>query len=694
VKKDNNSLEIFGDINLAIPKRMRTGQTGYRKVTYITEIPEDNFQRMLSISNKGVVTAYASKVDYGQGIKTGFVIAIAEELGIDHEKINIILGDTDLCPWDPGTFGSDSTASVGLLLRNAAATAKEKLFELAAERAGITVDNFISINGYIKQKDDQFVSYSFGELIGQQNIKVNIPENISLSFKTNNMYIGKKLKRIDGLEKVTGKSKYSRDIIVPDMLFAKVIRPPAYGATINKIDSTNLKQASSNYQLIHEGDLLAILAGSDEEAQHIASMIDVSWNLFEGQPSRWDVPQILLDSKFDTSVLQQEGDIDSGLSEADVILEETYYVPYISTTPMEPRAAVAKWDNEKLTVWAGTQRPHGVKTELMKLFNLQTKQVRVITPEIGGGFGAKSLYPVASEASILSKIAKKPVRVAYSRNEETVFSSFRPAALMQMKAGVTADGSITAWSFKAIHAGERFLIGRRGATTPYSSKNIFVEVSCADSPLKTGSYRSLGAAVNHFGREAFIDELSRSIKFDPLQFRLQNLKDERYINVLKSVAKEIHWRSSTSSTKTGQGLAIGIDVGSYVALAVNIEIIGTEIKIKKVAAAIDCGFAIDHDGIINQVEGGIIQGLGGALYEAIEFENGTIINPGFTRYRVPKINNIPEIHVEILDNQSTPSSGAGELGIVPIAAAISNALFDLTCQRIRELPIQRQLQKH
>jgi isoquinoline 1-oxidoreductase len=692
VKKNNNSLEIFGDINLSIPKRMRAGQTGYRTVTYMTEIPEDNFQRMLSINKDGIVTVYSSKVDYGQGIKTGFVIAVAEELCMEPEKINIILGDTDLCPWDPGTFGSDSTASVGLLLRNAAATAREKLFELAAERAGIAVDNFTSINGYIEQKDNPSVSYSFSELIGQQNIQVNIPENISLSSKIDTLYIGNNIKRIDGLEKVTGRSKYSRDILVPEMLFAKVIRPPAYGATINKIDSTNLQKISSNYQLIHEGDLLAILAESDEEAQRISSMIDVSWHTLDGQPSRWDMPQILLDSKFDTSILQQEGKIDVGLNEADIILEETYYAPYISTTPMEPRAAVAKWDDGKLIVWAGTQRPHGIKAELMKLFNLQAKQVRVITPEIGGGFGAKSLYPIASEASILSKIANKPVRVAYSRNEETIFSSFRPAALMQVKAGVTLDGSITAWSFKAIHAGERFLIGRRGATTPYSSKNIFVEVSCADSPLKTGSYRSLGAAVNHFAREAFIDELSRSIKFDPLEFRLQNLKDERYINVLRSVANKIQWQSSASPTKIGQGLAIGIDVGSYVALAVHIQIIGTEIKVNKVAAAIDCGLAIDHDGIVNQVEGGIIQGLGGTLYEAIEFENGTIINPGFTRYRVPKINNIPEIHVEILDNQTTPSSGAGELGIVPIAAAISNALFDLTGQRIRELPIQRQLQ--
>ncbi|MDP6605576.1 MAG: molybdopterin-dependent oxidoreductase [Dehalococcoidia bacterium] len=508
--------------------------------------------------------------------------------------------------------------------------------------------------------------------------------------------MGEETRCVDAVARVTGAAVYSQDVIVPEMLFAQILRPPSYGATLSSVDWSVAEQMSGVVQVVETDGTYALLAESDEEGELAARVVQAQWQEQSGQPSRWDMPALLKDSAQEPFVTQDEGDLEQGLALADGILEATYYIPYITIAPMEPRAAVARWDGDRLTVWAGGQRPFGLRSELASHFELEESHVRVLATEIGGGFGGKSIYPVAEEAAKLARAAGRPVRVAYSRNEETTLSTFRPAALIEIKSGFTTDGRIVAWEARANHAGERVMIGRRGSMTPYDTPHAFSEVSRSDSPLRSGSYRSLGGAVNHFAREVHIDEIAAATGIDPVELRLKNMVEPRFRRVIEVAAERFGWSGAATPSSRGRGIAIGLDVGSYSATAVQLEVQGSEVggsevKVERVAATLDCGLTVNPDGARNQMEGGIVMGMGTALYEAIDFEGGRLLNPGFARYRVPRSNNAPHIEVDLVGDPETPSTGAGEPGIVPIAPAISNAIFDLTGERHRELPIQRHL---
>jgi isoquinoline 1-oxidoreductase len=352
---------------------------------------------------------------------------------------------------------------------------------------------------------------------------------------------------------------------------------------------------------------------------------------------------------------------------------------------------VAQWVDGQLTVWAGTQRPFGIRAELAQHFGIEEQHVRVIAPQVGGGFGSKSPYGVAVEAARLARAAGAPVRVAFTRAEEMQHATFRPAAIIQVKSGFTNDGRIVAWEYKAYHAGVVPFIGRRGSQTPYDIPNVQVTTYTSPTPLRTGSYRSLGGAVNHFAHESHVDEIAAALGTDPVELRLRNLSHPRFRRVLEAAADRFAWQPGSAPSKRGVGVAIGLDVGSYVGMCLELDLQGAELHVRRVAAALDCGLTVNPEGAANQVEGSIVMGLGTALYEAIDFQNGRVLNAGFARYRVPRITNAPKIDVALVGDDDTPSTGAGEPGIVPVAAGIANALYDLTGERHRELPIQRHL---
>ncbi len=358
---------------------------------------------------------------------------------------------------------------------------------------------------------------------------------------------------------------------------------------------------------------------------------------------------------------------------------------------MEPKAAVAEWRDGKLTVWAGSQRPFGVRAELARHFGLDERDVRVIAPEIGGGFGSKSYYPVALEAARLAELVGRPVRVAYTRSEEMIWSTFRPAALIKIRSGFLSNGAIVAWECQAYHAGPTPYIGRRGSETPYDIPNVVVTVACADSPLRAGSFRSLGGAVNHFARESHMDEIAAAVGIDPVELRLRNLSHPRFRRVLEAAAEGFGWKTSPAPSRRGHGVALGLDVGSYVACCVRAAVRAGEVRVERVVAALDCGLTVNPEGARNQVEGSLVMGMGAALYEAVEFADGRLSTASLARYRMPRITDSPEIDVLLVGDPSEPSTGAGEPAIVVIAPAIAGAVFDLTGTRVRELPLQRQL---
>lgn len=693
-------LDVFGDVTFGIPDRLRAS---YRTTTYFNTAPDEPMQRWLSVRPDGRVLAFAGKVEYGQGVRSGFAMEVAEELRLGLDSVEVTLGDTELVPWDLGTFGSGSTAYVGLQLRRAAATARAALLDLAADRLDLPASELDLEGGRVVAAGDPARSLGYGELVADAYRRAEIPEGeVELTSPGEFSVLGTERGRVDAMDRVTGAAIYSRDVLLPGLLHAAVLRPPSLGAELADVDARVAEQLPGIVRVVHEPAapgrpaLAAILAESDEQALRAASVVQTRWEERSGQPSRWDVPRILLDSARDAMVMQESGDVEEGLGISARTLEASYYAPYISIAPMEPRAATAHWEDGRLAVWAGTQRPFGIRSELAAHFEMPEARVRVIAPEIGGGFGGKSIYPLALEAARLARAAGRPVRVAFDRQEETQHSTFRPAALVSIRSGVDAEGCLVAWEYEAIHAGERALIGRRGSESPYATTHLRTVVSSADSPLPVGSYRSLGAAVNHFARESHVDEIAAAAGADPVEWRRRHLGEPRYHGVLDEAVRRFGWRSAAPGAGArdgrGVGVAVGIDVGSYVALCVAVEVRGQEVHVERVSAAIDCGLAVNPDGVVNQIEGGILQGLGGTLTEAIEFEGGVVLNPGFARYRVPRIHNTPRVDVGVVGDPLVRSTGAGELGIVPIAAAVANAVYDATGQRIRELPLQRQLQ--
>lgn len=680
-------LSITAEVALGFPAPPNT----YRSVAYANTQPQTQTATWLTVRPDGSVIAYAGKVEYGQGIRSGLAMEVADELRLPLSAVDVLLGDTDRVPWDMGTFGSQSTARVGVQLRKAAATARQALLELAADRFDLPVSDVICRDGRVAGRSDGTRALGYGELVAGQRLTRELDDNVELTPSSEWTVMGRPAERIDAVARVTGQALFSQDIIVPDMLYAAVLRPPAYHAKLLDVDTSIAERLPGVVQVVRDDHLVAVLAESDEQAQRAVELLQARWQEQPGQPSTLDVPELLLRDTDEGFVTQEAGSLDEGFRAGDGVLEATYYVPYISNAPMEPRAAVARWDGGRLTVWAGTQRPFGIRTELAQHFGLDESDVRVIAPEIGGGFGSKSPYTVAIETARLAKIAGRPVRVAYTRAEEMAWATFRPAALFQVKSGFTSNGKIVAWEFKAYHAGDRPFIGRRGSETPYDVPHVRVTAYTSQSPLRTGSYRSLGGAVNHFARESHMDEIAVALHIDPVELRLRNLSHPRFRRVLETAAERFGWSGASAPSQRGAGVAIGLDVGSYVGMCLQVQKQGAEVTVERVAVALDCGLTVNPDGAANQVEGSIVMGMGGALYEAIDFQDGRLLNAGFARYRVPRITNTPAIDVALVGDEETPSTGAGEPGIVPVAPAIANAVFDLTGERIRELPIQRHL---
>ena len=487
------------------------------------------------------------------------------------------------------------------------------------------------------------------------------------------------------MARVTGQAKYSQDIVAPGMVYGKVLRPPSYGAQLRQLDTSRAEHLPGFVALVREGDFVGIVTEREEQAEYALQAVRARWEEGQGQPSDWDMPVALKERVLDTAVLREGGSLERGFAEADRVFEEVYYVPYVANATMEPQAAVALWEGDRLTVWCGSRRPFGIRSELAQAFDVSEDRVHVITPETGGAFGG-AREGVAYDAARLAKAVGRPVRVAYTRAEDFNWATVRPAALIEIRSGVKADGTIVAWDYRAWHAGENAFRARRGSDTPYSTPNVRITVANAESPLRAGSYRSLGGAVNHFAREVHIDEIAMALEMDPVELRLRNLTHPRFRRVLTEAAARFGWESARGPS-SGVGVAIGLDVGSYVAQCVQLAVRGREVQVERVVAAFDCGLVVNPDGVRNQVEGAIVMGMGTALWEGLEFAGGRILNPTFSRYRVPRITDAPEIEVALVGDATTPSTGAGEPGIVPIAPAIANAVFSATGKRVRELPI-------
>ena len=638
----------------------------------------------LHMGESGKVTVYTGKVEMGQNIRTSLSQAVAEELRVPIDKIEMVMGDTRLTPFDMGTFGSRTTPTMNLQLRKVAAAAREMLIGLAAAQWQTDRGQLNAADGKITDPQRNR-SLEYVALMKGQQLTQTVADETPLIPAMNWKVAGQSAGKVDGRDFVTGRHRYPSDQKLPDMLHGKVLRPTSFNATLVSVDTQKAQQMGAT--VVHDGNFVGVAAASTELASAAIAAIHAEWKS-EPQPSSKELFDYLRKNTVVGKDPTGDGDryeagsVEQALGSADHRLQQTYTVSYIAHAPLEPRAALAKWDGESLTVWTGTQRPFGVRGQLAEAFRIPEDRVRVLMPDTGSGYGGKHTGETAIEAARLARAATRPVKVVWTREEEFTWAYFRPAGVIDVTSGMRGDGTITAWEFHNYNSGSA------GIRTYYEIPNQRIIFHASNSPLRQGSYRALAATANHFARESHMDEIAHAVKMDPLEFRLKNLKDERLRAVFEAAAKQFGWGKNRSA---GQGFGMG---GGYEKLGniatfaeINVNRKSGEVKVVRVVSAFECGAIVNPDNLRNQIEGSNIQGLGGALFEAIEFENGKILNGRMSEYRVPRFSDVPVLETVLLDRKDLPSAGAGECPMVGLAPAIANAIFDATGVRLRSLPL-------
>jgi isoquinoline 1-oxidoreductase len=649
------------------------------------ELPQD-IGGWLHIGERGIVTVYTGKVEVGQNIRTSLSQAVAEELLIGVEKIQIVMGDTQLTPFDMGTFGSRTTPTMSPQLRKAAAAARELLMGFAAAEWKADRRRLIAAEGKITDPQSKR-SVEYGALIKGQQLTQTIDPGDALLPATQWKVQGQSASKVDGRDFVTGKHRYPIDQKLPEMLNGKILRPAAFGATLASIDTREAEQIPG-VTVVRDGNFVGVAAPSAEIATRAVAALHAEWKS-EPQPSDKELFEYL--KKTATAGDDPTGDgsryevglVEKALAAADHRLQQTYTVSYIAHAPLEPRAALAQWEGDNLTVWTGTQRPFGVRSELAEAFRIPEERVRVLMPDTGSAYGGKHTGEAAIEAARLARAAKRPVKLVWTREEEFTWAYFRPAGVIEVTSGVAGDGAIEAWEFHNYNSGSA------GIRTYYDVQNQRIEFHAAHSPLRQGSYRALAATANHFARESFMDELAHLVNMDPLEFRLKNLKNERLRDVFAAAAKRFGWGGGKKAAGHGFGIGGGFEKMGNVATCAEVAVdrASGDVRVVRVVTAFECGAIVNPDNLRNQIEGSNIMGLGGALFEAIEFENGRVLNGRFSSYRVPRFSDVPVLETVLLDRKDIPSAGAGECPMVGLAPAIGNAIFDATGVRLRSLPM-------
>jgi nicotinate dehydrogenase subunit B len=657
-------------------------ETAPAKGFHAEELPKE-INAWLHIGEDGGVTAFTGKVEIGQNIRTSLAQTVADELRVPFESVRMVTADTALTPFDFGTVGSRSTPTMTPQLRRVAAAARDLLVEVASKEWNVPAEGLKAADAKVTDPASGR-SLRYAELARGKTLAQNLPAEDPVTPATEWTVAGKSIPKVDARSFVTGKHHYTPDLRPAGLLYGKVLRPPSFDATITSYDEAAAK-AMPGVVVARDGDFVGAAAPSEREAQKALDAIQVKWKETP-QISNREIFSYLKKNAAATSedrFRKQSGSMEEGLAQAAHRLDTTHTISFIAHAPLEPRAAVAQWAGGKLMVWTGTQRPFAVRDELAMVFHVPESNVRVVVPDTGSAYGGKHTSDAALEAARLARAAGRPVRVFWTREEEFSWAYFRPAGVIEIKSGIASDGKLTAWEFHNYNS------GMSAIETPYVVSNRRIEFHPVPFNMRQGSYRGLAATANVFARETHMDTVARAARIDPLEFRLKNISDPRLRAVFEAGAKTFGWPRKKAQEGQGFGVGGGTEKGGYVATFVEIAVDRPSgaVRVVRVVNAYECGAIVNPDGLLNQVVGAIIQGMGGALFEAIEFENGRITNPRFAQYRVPRFRDVPEIEAVLIDRKDILSAGAGETPMLGIAPAIGNAIFDATGVRLNGLPL-------
>jgi len=649
-------------------------------------LPKD-YNAFLRIAEDGTVTCYTGKIEMGQGIITSLPQMMADELSVPLSKIKMVMGDTDLCPYDQGTWGSLSTRVFGQFMRTATAEARGVLLGLAAAQWNVPVSQLTVKDGIITDSKNPGHTLTYGQLSKGQKIEKFLDVKPGMEDPSKFNYIGKSYTHSDAVLKVTGQAKYTGDLKLPGMVFARVLRPTSHAAKLKSVDISGAEKVEGT-KVVREGDFIAVINENRDKADEAIAKIKAEYTFNDVAVNDKTIYDFMLKADASVNVLRSVGDIEAGRKQSVKVFESEFHDPYLAHTAIETHTALAQIEGDKLTVWASTQSPFGLKDGLIRELGYPADKVRVITPFVGGGFGGKGEYQQGIEAAKIARLSGKPVMLVWTRDEEFFLDTFHPAGVVKVKSGIDKSGMISFWDYNL------YFSGSRGSETLYdvaNSKTTHHDEKRGGPQVHqfgTGAWRAPNNNTNTFAREVQIDIMANAAGIDPLEFRIKNMKDQKLLDCLKAVADKFGYKPGKTPSGRGIGIALGTDAGASVAHMAEVKVDKStgKITVLRIACAQDMGLCVNPQGATIQMEGCMMMGLGYTLSEEVKFEGGNIKDRGFDTYTIPHFSWLPKIDTVILDRQNQPPQGGGEPAIIAIGAVVANAVFDATGARLYTMP--------
>ena len=642
-----------------------------------------NFNAYLRVKENGRVDCYTGKIEMGQGIITSLAQVLAEELEVSIYEVDMVMGDTELCPYDRGTWGSLTTRFIDPVIRTAAAEAREVLLGLAEEKLEIPKELLAVKEGVVYAKNDPSKKVSYAELTKGQKIVKSLKDKPQIKRSKDFKIIGKPVLSLDAEAKVTGKAKYTADIKLPGMVYAKIVRPEVYGSKKLSVDASGLSKFQG-VEFVEIDDLVAVVHEDPEVASKAMKSIKVIWESPELKVNEDTIFSYLEEQINESKVFEEGGNLKSGRSNSKEFIEAKYLDGYKAHACIETHAATCYFKGDKLIMWVSTQSPFGTRSQVAKELNIPEEKVHVKQIFIGGGFGGKSFNSQAIEAALIASKVRKPIQLSFSRKEEFLYNRFRTAAVVNVGAGIDTKGKLTAWEFDIYCAGTRgtylFYDIPNNRTRMFNKRDVH--------PFNTGAWRAPGNNTTTFARESHIDVMAHAAGMDPFEFRRTNLKDQKMVATLRLAANTFGWVKEKESGH-GYGIALGHDAGTLVALITEVKVNKQtgEVNVIRVVCAQDMGQVVNPNGATIQTEGGITMGIGYALYEEITFDGGKMKTKNFNNYEFTRFSSTPKISCVFMDKMDAKPQGGGEPAIICVGASIANAVFDACGSRVNRMPI-------
>ncbi|HEX3703237.1 MAG TPA: molybdopterin cofactor-binding domain-containing protein [Vicinamibacterales bacterium] len=716
--------------------------------THASHIDPKQLDSWLAIAADGGVTAYTGKCDLGQGMLTAQTQLVAEELCVPLDRVKLIQCDTDVCPDQGTTSGSQSTPTNfnERNLAQAAASAREALLRLASTRLGVTPDALAIADGVITNRRNPATRVTYGELVAGKKLNLTLDPQAKRKPSSEWTILGKSVPRVDMAAMACGVFEFVHNVRLPGMLHGAVVRPPTVGATLTEVDESSVRQMPGVVKVVVKHHFVGVVAAKPWQALQAAAALKATWTEGAALPSQRDIYDHLRTQPSRDALVVNSGDVDATLAQASAIVTATYLHPYQMHGSMGTSCAVADVTGGKATVWSPTQSAYPTRSGVATLLGLKPEDVRVIFTRGAGCYGINGADTVSYDAALLSQAVGKPVRVQLSRKDEMAWENYGFLYTIDQRAGVDAGGTIKAWDYEAWFASRG---GRPGYDTPgnvitgvlagyepvafkpakatdpagefrngsnaapsYVAGRIARHAGGAGtiaservlthtvlSPFFTGPLRSPSRLQNTFAHESFFDEIAAKVKADPVAYRLRHLSADRLKDVIAAAAKAAKWeaRPSPNPNRPASGVATGRGIScvayegtnGYIAMVAEVAVDqGTgKVVATRLVVAQDCGPVSNPDGMRNQIEGGALQGLSRALGEEVTWDAAKVTSIDWRTYHsLPLGFDVPVVESVLINRTGVEATGAGETAITIVAAAIGNAIFDATGARIRQVP--------